>query len=217
MYLLRHDCCFLVISKGFHINLWQHAWCLTCLFFHLVALACPKSPVLPFCLPLSLPISFPRMPLPRKDYSPAHQALFCYANDYQLSTCIPLNSNNLPLWIIQWEKWNDDHPTYFFLLKINFITSLIFRLLFSWRDCSQNVKRKKILGNLIWAVLPVLTVEGQMERVRKCKFWAERCQSLCKPLSSLACAAQTKVKSHKEGYTRSNIWFWDIPEYLHAS
>ena len=73
----------------------------TCLFLHPVALACPNTR-LAFLPP---PISLPRMPLPRKDYSGAAKLCSAMLTIINCQHVFPINSNNWTLWIIQmWQR-----------------------------------------------------------------------------------------------------------------
>ena len=63
--------------------------------------------------------------------------------------------------------------------------------------CSAHCKYHSVMN---W---PTVKWEGQMGRVRKCKFWAERCQSVCNPLSSLA-AQLSKHLQPSQKFLRAN-------------
>ena len=84
--------------------LWRLLWiaCVapTCLFSRPVASACRPGSLafLPFCLFASSPPSLPLyLSLECRCLVKITLAMPCYANDYQLSTCIPLLLQQLPI------------------------------------------------------------------------------------------------------------------------
>ena len=173
--------------KGFTISLETSLNSMCSPYLPLFSPCCLGLPARQSCLFASPPPSLPLyLSLECRCLVKITLAMPCYANDYQLSTCLPLLLQQLPIQTCQ------KKCLYYQLINLRYIYISLHCL------TSRRLKDH----------LKLRSDSGQMEIVGKCKSWARRCHSVCAArisLSSIASAAQSICNQEKSVLVKQTL------------